>query len=241
MRNLVVTLADLEGVPHGSATSRTSVVVSARYTWDLVTTDGAVIPAAMKPKPLPTGGAVTFSVHPSRSPDVAEGRRGFGVVVEAAIRRTDGRGPDVRVSRTVVVPDGSGPVQLGDLEPAEPLPPQYATVGEAAQEAADAIRANLATDISTPGNPAYEALVDVAGTLSDPQTAGLIGDPDSQTRGALDTLLEGVAVDDSDVAGLIAATDSSTRAALDALLGEADPGITATTVDGVVTLTWTGD
>ena len=112
---------------------------------------------------------------------------------------------------------------------------------QAAQEAADSIRDNLAEDISTPGNPAYEALVDVAGDIGDPQTAGLIGDPDSQTRGALDTLLEGVAVDDSDVAGLIAATDSSTRAALDALLGEADPGITATTVDGVVTLKWTGD
>ena len=210
MRNLVVTLADLEGVPHGSATSRTSVVVSARYTWDLVTTDGAVIPAAMKPKPLPTGGAVTFSVHPSQDPDVAEDRRGFGVVVEAIIRRTDGRGTgsDVRVSRTVVVPDGSGPVQLGSLAPAEPVPPPFVSVSSVLEHVGTVVADELGDEQSA----AYQALIDAAGEVSDPATAGLIED-----------------------------ADSSTRAALDALLGEADPGITATTVDGVVTLTWTGD
>ena len=69
---------------------------------------------------------------------------------------------------------------------------------QAAQEAADSIRDNLATDISTPGNPAYEALVDVAGQISDPQTASLITATDTATRAALDALLDDVEVDLTD-------------------------------------------
>lgn len=56
---------------------------------------------------------------------------------------------------------------------------------DAATLAANNVRDHLATDISTPGNPAYEALVDVAGNISDPQTANLIGDTTSATRAEL--------------------------------------------------------
>ena len=44
MHTLTVALADLEGLPHGTTAARTSVEVSARYSRDVILTDGTIIP-----------------------------------------------------------------------------------------------------------------------------------------------------------------------------------------------------
>ena len=75
----------------------------------------------------------------------------------------------------------------------------------AATDAANAIRDNLATDINTPGTPAYEAISDVAGSIAEPAintvvgrllvdaTAhGVVGDGTTNNSAALNALIQSV-------------------------------------------------
>lgn len=130
MKTLTVTLKDLEGEMHGSVPARTNVQVSARYTSDLTLADGSIVPAAVKVKPATGPGVWQFEVHASDDPLVRESSRGFAVVVEALVRGTR-EGTEWRVRRTVKPLEAmSSPISLGVLDPAEPVPPQWTTVGE---------------------------------------------------------------------------------------------------------------
>lgn len=132
MKTLTVALADLEGTPHGTASARTNVTVTARYTGDVVLTSGKIIPPAIKVRQLPTSGVAEFEVYESDSTLVKAEYRGFAIRVEATIRQTGGGPPrETHVTRTVkVLSSASSPISLGTLSPAEPLPPQWATVSE---------------------------------------------------------------------------------------------------------------
>lgn len=129
MKTLRVELADLEGIPHGSAPAGTRAEITAAYTGVVALTDGTLIPNAIKAKTVASSGVVNFSVYPSDSPDVREEYRGFGVTVTAKVQSLNGT--TVTARRTVVVPDSSpSTVHLGNLPPADPLPPQWTTVEE---------------------------------------------------------------------------------------------------------------
>lgn len=131
LKNLVVKLADIEGVPHGSASARTNVEVTARYTSVVTLADGRVIPQVITMKPLRAPlGTATFEVYASDDPDVKTESRGFAIVVEATINGTRGKAQG-RLVRTVK-PMSSMPatIQFGTLAPAEPIPPGWGSVGE---------------------------------------------------------------------------------------------------------------
>lgn len=163
MKTLAVTLADFEGVPHGSTLAHTKVKVEARYSSDLTLTDGRIIPAAVKVKELPSTGERTFEVWASDDPAVAESSRGFAVIVTATITPTRGGG-GARVQRTVKpLMAMDDVIHLGTLSPAEPVPPQWASVGElvddvnAAKAAAQAAEANVGPAAQAAAAPAVTA------------------------------------------------------------------------------------
>lgn len=97
MKTLTVALADLEGTPHGTASARTNVTVTARYTGDVVLTSGKIIPPAIKRARMTTMGVFEFDVYESDS-----------TLVKAES-------------------SASSPISLGTLSPAEPVPPQWVT------------------------------------------------------------------------------------------------------------------
>lgn len=86
MKTLRVTLADIEGAAHASATAGTSVTVSVAYSGQVVLTSGTAIPGASKAKSLGSSGVVDFSVYASDDPAVQPEYRGFAVVVTATVR-----------------------------------------------------------------------------------------------------------------------------------------------------------
>lgn len=120
MKTLTVSLADLEGQPHGSHSAATNVTVSARYTSPLVMADGIVIPAAIKSKQLPATGSVSFEVYASDDTAVATASQGFAVVVTAEGKSLRGERA-WRVERTVkLLMNTASPVALGSLAEAFP-------------------------------------------------------------------------------------------------------------------------
>lgn len=150
MKTLTVALADLEGTPHGTASARTNVTVTARYTGVVVLTSGKIIPPAIKRARMTTMGVFEFEVYESDSTLVKAEYRGFAIRVEATIRTTGGGPPrEVKVTRTVkVLTSATSPVSLGTLSPAEPVPPQWVTVADFADDltaTAEAARNDAAT------------------------------------------------------------------------------------------------
>lgn len=123
MKTLRVSLADLEGQPHGSHHANTNVTVTARYTSDLVLADGTIVPAAIKTKTLPASGSVDFEVYASNSPDVAPVSQGAAIVATARGKSARTGGASWTVTRTVKVLMNS-PAELGALAEATPTP-QY--------------------------------------------------------------------------------------------------------------------
>ena len=69
-QTLVISYADIEGMSHGSLSSRTRVEVDVSYTGEISLTDGRVVPRAIKRRLLPVDGSVEFEVYASDSPDV---------------------------------------------------------------------------------------------------------------------------------------------------------------------------
>lgn len=120
MKVLRVSLADIEGQPHGSHHAATNVTVSARYTGPVTLADGTVIPAAIKSKQLPATGSVSFEVYASNDTAVAAASQGFAVVVTAEGKGLRGERP-WRVERTVkLLMNTANPVALGSLAEAVP-------------------------------------------------------------------------------------------------------------------------
>lgn len=181
MKTLAVTLADFEGVPHGSTLAHTKVKVEARYSSDLTLTDGRIIPAAVKVKELPSTGERTFEVWASDDPAVAASSRGFAVIVTATITPTRGGG-GARVQRTVKpLMSMDDVIHLGTLSPAEPVPPQWVTVDdmlddvEASRAAAEAAVEAVGPAAQAAAAPAVAAAraakADAAQSAADAQTA----------------------------------------------------------------------
>ena len=165
MKTLTVALADLEGTPHGTASSRTNVTVTARYTGVVALTSGKIIPPAIKRARMTTMGVFEFEVYESDSTLVKAEYRGFAIRVDATIRQMGGGPPrETHVTRTVkVLTSSSSPISLGTLSPAEPVPPQWASVGElvddvnAAKAAAQAAEANVGPAAQAAAAPAVTA------------------------------------------------------------------------------------
>ena len=196
MKTLTVALADLEGTPHGTASSRTSVRVTARYSGPVVLESGKIIPPAIKGRPLPTTGVVEFEVYESDSTLVRADHRGFAVVVTATLTQTGGpeRGQGgVQVTRTVkVLNSTASPVSLGTLSPAEPVPPQWTTVADFADEltaTAEAARNDAATALTAAQSSQAAAQQSAADTEVAKQAAinaaALVGAPPSEVVSAV--------------------------------------------------------
>lgn len=187
MKTLVVTLADLEGVPHGSTLAHTKVKVEARYTSDLTLADGRIIPAAVKEKEIPSTGERTFEVWASDDPAVAESSRGFAVIVTATITPTRGGG-GARVQRTVKpLMSMDDVIHLGTLSPAEPVPPQWSTVDdmladvEASRAAAQGAKTAAEAAVEAVGPAAQAAAAPAVAAAQSAQEAaeGIAADLDS--------------------------------------------------------------
>lgn len=184
MASLVIKMADLTGTAIGSGQPATAEVLVG-YTWDVSLADGTILSSAPVRKTLGSGGTVSFDVTPSDDSTVHPDWQGFGVRVEWRItyRGNRGRQEEARGSRTVKVLASHGAtVQFGTLSPAEPVPPQWVTVAELTAT----VDETAATEISTPGTAANQAVIDTAGTAQDPSTAALIGNPATDTYAALD-------------------------------------------------------
>ena len=185
MKTLTVALADLEGTPHGTASSRTNVTVTARYTGVVALTSGKIIPPAIKRARMTTMGVFEFDVYESDSTLVKAEYRGFAIRVDATIRQTGGGPPrETHVTRTVkVLSSASSPISLGTLSPAEPLPPQWATVDEfAADIDAAASAAQTAAAAADASRDLAESAVLSGGALP-VRYANLLTDPTYQVFG----------------------------------------------------------
>lgn len=133
MKTLRVSLADIEGRPHGSHHANTNVAVTARYTGPVTLADGRIVPAVIKAKQLSTGatGYVDFEVYASDDSLVHADWRGFAIVVTATITHARSGKQLGQVARTVkVLSSHTSPVALGSIEPAEGLPRGWVTVAE---------------------------------------------------------------------------------------------------------------
>lgn len=171
MKTLTVTLADIEGVPHGSVAADTSARVFVSYTGPVVLTSGEVIPRVVKDWPVPSTGAVEFSVHASDDPLVKAECRGFAVRVE--VRLTDSRSGKAagRWERVVKPLEAmASPISLGTLDPAEPLPPQFTSVQEMLDSIADGEVTGIVQTISLSGSNL--TLSDGGGTVTLPSGGG---------------------------------------------------------------------
>lgn len=187
MKTLAVTLADFEGVPHGSTLAHTKVKVEARYSSDLTLADGRIIPAAVKVKELPSTGERTFEVWASDDPAVAASSRGFAVIVTATITPTRGGG-GARVQRTVKpLMSMDDVIHLGTLSPAEPVPPQWSTVDdmladvEASRAAAQGAKTAAEAAVEAVGPAAQAAAAPAVAAAQSAQEAaeGIAADLDS--------------------------------------------------------------
>ena len=170
MKTFAVTLADFEGVPHGSTLAHTKVKVEARYSSDLTLTDGRIVPAAVKVKELPSTGERTFKVWASDDPAVAASSRGFAVIVTATITPTRG-GKGARVQRTVKpLMSMDDVIHLGTLSPAEPVPPQWSTVDDMLADV-EASRAAAQAAVAQVGPAAVAAAAPAAAAAAAAQAA----------------------------------------------------------------------
>ena len=129
-KTLRVDLADLEGIPHATATAGTTVRVSAQYTSTVVLeADGTIIPPIIKTETMGATGRAQFTVWASDSEEVREEYRGFAVKVTASIREPNGT--ERKWHRTVKpMVYQANIVRLGRLPTAEGLPPKWVTVSE---------------------------------------------------------------------------------------------------------------
>lgn len=125
-RTVTVSLADLEGIPHG-ANAGTSVTIEAAYTSEVVLLDGTIIPTAIKQKGLLSTGLREFSI--TRPSERAEPYRNVGIRFTAKVQNGVGARKESRWERVVVMPStGTDPIALGNLIPASPLPAVWTTV-----------------------------------------------------------------------------------------------------------------
>lgn len=172
MRTLTVTLEDLEGIPHGTVAAGTTLSVTARYSREVILTDGTIIPPAIKVADLPGTGVASFEVYESDSTLVDPDYRDFAIVVEATV--TDGpRRRGVTFRRTVKVLTSTSPVgepvPLGTLPSTEGLPAKWTSISDLMGE----LSTTVATEVNDPTSAAHQAVgsaavATVEGELVDP-------------------------------------------------------------------------
>ena len=169
MKTLRVSLADLEGQPHGSHHANTNVTVTARYTGPVTLADGRIVPAAIKAKQLSTGatGYADFEVYASDDPLVHADWRDFAIIVTATITHARSGKQLGQVARTVkVLSSHTSPVALGSLAPAEGLPAGWVSVGDfVAGQTERAVATALADKIKPGKNLVNPAATHGPGTL----------------------------------------------------------------------------
>lgn len=219
MKTLVVTLADLEDIPHGTASSRTSVDVTAHYTGPVALDDGTIIPPAIKAGHMSAMGVWEFEVHASDSPLVKDEYQGFAVVVNVVVRQTGpGHIKPANVTRTVkVLEAASSPVSLGTLPPAEGFPARWVSVDEmvadmdAAVAAAETAESNAAAALANVGPAAVAAAAPAVAAAQSAKADAAQSAEDAQTAMQAQFLTQ-----DEGVAALLGtAAGPKTRAALD--------------------------
>lgn len=193
-KTLRVDLADLEGIPHASGPSGTSVTVTAEYTSPVILeADGKII-LSPKSKTMGAAGRVDFdNIYASDSEEVREDHRGFAVRVKVAIREPDG---GTRTWARTVKPleHMAETIRLGRMPSAEGLPPQWVSVDEvigaanaaAAEAEAAGTSAQASVTLAQQAQAAAQAAKDaaeaisvsasiqhVSGTVALPETQGL--------------------------------------------------------------------
>lgn len=235
MKTLAVTLADFEGVPHGSTLAHTKVKVEARYSSDLTLADGRIIPAAVKVKELPSTGERTFEVWASDDPAVAASSRGFAVIVTATITPTRGGG-GARVQRTVKpLMSMDDVIHLGTLSPAEPVPPQWSTVDdmladvEASRAAAQGAKTAAEAAVEAVG-PAAQAAAAPAVTAAQSAKSSAASSATSAANAvtlAQQAQKAALEVPDNNVSALIRNPATQTTAALNTRLPSRQISVTA--------------
>lgn len=209
MKTLRVSLADLEGEPHGSHHANTNVTVTARYTGPVTLADGRIVPAAIKAKQLSTAatGYVDFEVYTSDDPLVHADWRDFAIIVTATITHARSGKQLGQVARTVkVLESHTSPVALGSLEPAEGLPAGWVSVAEmrasldaavadadSAKAAAEQALADVGPAAAAAAEPAITAAQAAAGAAASSAAsaasaqAAAYAIPDEATADLLDT------------------------------------------------------
>ena len=172
MKTLTVTLKDIEATSISADPGLASAVVSASYSHDIILTDGTIVLAGAKVKPAVSEGQWSFTVYESDSTAVKSEYRGFAIIVEASVRPLLGGGPSLLTRTVKVLTADTSPVSLGTLSPAEPVPPQWVSVGEILGDfddvKADAAAASaLATDAKAKADSAYNgAAIQLPGPLT---------------------------------------------------------------------------
>ena len=157
LKTLQIRLADLEGTAQGLLASRADVEVRVSYTREVILTDGTVIPRAQVMRGLSSTGVVEVQVYPSDDSAVRSEYRGFAV--DVAVRGLPGASGWRYEKRVKVMSSMTGPVSLGTLSPAEPVPPQFTTVGE------------MLADIEAARSSAQSSQADAQQAAADAQTA----------------------------------------------------------------------
>ncbi len=196
MKIITVSLADIEGVPHGSASANTNVKVTARYTSAVVLADGRIIPQAVKGKQLANTGVREFEVYASDDPAIAVESQGFAIRFEAHVSNVRGE-KGVTYTRTVKpLMATTSPASLGKLAAAEPVPAKWVSVADfaadltATAEQASAAAQSAQADASQSAADADAALVltqqaqAAALEIPDANTAAMIGNPATETSAA---------------------------------------------------------
>lgn len=202
MKQLVVSLKDIQGVPHGSQFSRTNVRVIARYTSEIVLTDGTIVPNVVVDEPVSApGGSVTFDVWASDDPAVKAEYRDFAIRVDVQVSPSRGTSRKGGYTKTAkVLMSSPSPVQFGSLPGAEGLPPKWTSVADFRDEFEALVvegQALVAQNADTlAAAQQAQALADAAATraenaeaasleVPDVNVSALVGNPSTDTAEAL--------------------------------------------------------
>lgn len=183
MKTLRFDVADLELGPIGAGRPIAGELI-VRYD-RTVAVDGKVLPAAPRHYPIPATGLVDVQVLPNDDPAITSGA-GFGIVAEVALAGRDRHGTGVRrvALGTKVVPSTlAGPVSWASLPFAASVPASVFV------ELLTTVRNEVIQQLGTPGSPAYNLIVEVAGDVYDPATADLLADPTTASGAALDAAI----------------------------------------------------